>query len=259
LLAHLDAPPQRGRQRREGRRHDIGEDAGALAPAGDQQPERPVRRGRVVAGAAQGCDGGPNRVADAGDTARTVAGDAFGLGERRGDCRGAPGEQPVGAAEHRILLVQHAGDAEPPARHQRRHRRVAAEADGGSGPDAAQETRRLYHRADQPEHGEPARHGAAHAGAADCDGVSFDAPEHVAEGGAPPIRHEDKTTATRLQLGRKGLCREHVAASSACCEENGRVERRRSQNPYPSALRRSRVSASTMPSPTAVAIVDEPP
>ena len=89
--------------------------------------------------------------------------------------------------------------------------------------------------------------------------MSFDAPQYVAEGGAPPIRHENKTAAACFQLGRKGLGRKHVAASSACCEENGRVGRRRSQGAYPSPFRRSRVSASTIPRPIAVAIVDEPP
>ena len=89
--------------------------------------------------------------------------------------------------------------------------------------------------------------------------MSFDAPENVAEGGAPPIRHENKTTATGFQLCCQSLGWKHVAASSACCEEYGRVGRRRSQNANPSLFRRSRVSASTMPRPTAVAIVDEPP
>ena len=169
-------------------------------------------------------------VTHVGDESRAMAWDALGLGEGRGDRRCTAGQHPVGAAEHRVLLVQHAGNAEPPARHQRRHRRVAAEAHSGGRANPAKHARRLHDRTRQTEHGHDARQGPAHARAAGRNGVSFDAPEYVAEGGAPPIRHENKTTATCFQLCREGLCRKHMAASSACCEENGRVGRRRSQS-----------------------------
>ena len=259
LLGHFDALLEVARQRRDGGRHDLGEDVGALAAAGNQQVERPARRRRIEPDPAQRRDRGADGVAHIGNETCAIAGDECGLGKGRGNRRGTAGEHPVGAAEHRVLLVQQARNAEPPAGHERRHRRVAAEAHGGGRPDLAQNAHRMHHRDGQPEHGDAARHGPAHARTPGRDGVSFDAPENVAEGDAPPIRHKDKTAATRFQLGREGLCREHVAASTACCEENGRVGRRRSQSMYPSEFRRSRVSASTIPRPTAVAIVDEPP
>ena len=184
---------------------------------------------------------------------RSVSGNDVAIAEARAS------QHPVGPAEDRVLLVQHARNAEPAARHQRRHRGVAAEAHGSGRSNPPQHAGRLHDRTHEPENGDAARQGPAHARAAGCDGMSFNAPKNVAKGDAPPIRHENKTTATCLQLCREGFSRKHVAASSACCEKNGRVGSRRSQSTYPSLLRRSRVSASTMPRPIAVAIVDEPP
>ena len=126
-----------------GRRHDLGEDAGALAPARDPAGgTRPVRCGwgRTAYPAAPrwrrapGCPRGVTRPARLSGI-RSVSGKDVAIADaRRASIR-------FGAAEYRILLVQHARNAEPPARHQRRHRRVAAEADGGGRANPAQHAR----------------------------------------------------------------------------------------------------------------------
>ena len=60
------------------------------------------------------------------------------LRERRRDARDTRREQAIGAAHQRVLLMQHGGDAPPRRGEHRRHGRIAAEADGDGGLQAAQ-------------------------------------------------------------------------------------------------------------------------
>ena len=68
-----------------------------------------------------------------------------GLGEAGGDPRDAPRQQPVGAAEHGVLLVDHGREAELRRRQHRRHRGIAAEPDHRRrGRRRAQQAARLH-------------------------------------------------------------------------------------------------------------------
>ena len=132
------ARAQLGRQRARRRRHDIGEDPRALAAAQHQDPE-PVRR-RRSGGTASGA-----RIA--GRTGLPVctlrspgrAGTSAVACEAGGDGRARRGQQPVGAAEHGVLLVDRGRNAELVRRQHRRDRGIAAEADHRRRAEPAQQ------------------------------------------------------------------------------------------------------------------------
>src|SRR5438128_2440945 len=75
---------------------------------------------------------GPFGSGDANGTAAAVRIAIEHARKRGGNCVDAAGEKAVGATEHGIGVVNDAGHAEQPCRHQRRQRRIAAEADHGS-------------------------------------------------------------------------------------------------------------------------------
>jgi hypothetical protein len=68
-----------------------------------------------------------------------------------------PEQHPVCRPDHRILLVHHERQARETSGHQRRHRRIAAEADDDVGPDSPQQCARHLHAArygpHEPQHG----------------------------------------------------------------------------------------------------------
>ena len=136
--AHLAAHALR--QRRDRRRHRIGQEAGALAAADDEQAERIVGGARRIGGPGRLARRRPDRVAGLHHLALVTAADA---GHAGGDGADARGEEAVGAAEHGVLLVDDGRHPGPGRRQHRRHGRVAAEADRGVGIEAPHQSPRL--------------------------------------------------------------------------------------------------------------------
>ena len=119
------------------RRHDLGHDMRALAAAEHDQPQRRAGRRRGVS-----AGGGRDHL-----RAHRIAGEAdlglqtrIEIGERveaGGNGRDARRQEAIGAAHDAVLLVQHRRHGTHARRQQRRHGRVAAEADHHGGTNAS--------------------------------------------------------------------------------------------------------------------------
>ncbi len=116
-------------------RHDIGHDAGALAAAENQQPQRiAVRRIRRRRG---GNDRRPHRIAGQRRLGGRRRSAAEHVGKRGGDRGHARRQEPVGPPDHRVGVMNQARHAAPGRRQHRRNGRIAAEADDGGGLEPA--------------------------------------------------------------------------------------------------------------------------
>ena len=218
---------------------------------------------------AHGGDPGTHRHAGAHDLARGFHGQAFDGREGRRDAPHTAGQQPVGAAQHRVLFVDggaHAGEA---GGEHGRHRGVAAEADHGIRCQALQQGPCLQ--------GAPGQfRGAAQAGddtlsgdGPGTDTVGLDGAEVAAQVAAPAVGDQGQADTAPGQLGGQGLGREHVPAGAAGGQHHqvrprGRHPNaprwaRTCMNSCPCMLARWRVSARTMPMAKAMATVDDPP
>ena len=131
LLAGLldDGQPraQRRIERLDRGGHHIGHDARALAAAENKKPQ-PIGHRRIGRGSG-GDDRGPHRIAGQrrlGGKPRLIAKH---VRKGRGDGGHARRQQPVGAADHGIRVMDDGRHAAPSRRQNRRQRRIAAEAD----------------------------------------------------------------------------------------------------------------------------------
>src|SRR6516165_3959090 len=109
LRAYLLADPQHLaqplRQRFQSRRHNLAQDARPLTAAHDQQLDRPARSGYLVAYIANRHDGLPHGIAGMDGTDAVGKAQTCRWGKTGGDHPCARRQQPVGAAEHGVLLV----------------------------------------------------------------------------------------------------------------------------------------------------------
>ena len=238
--------------------HDPPEEPRPLAAADHHEPHRPVAGldiGRVELRQHRG----PHRVAD-------VQAPRPRRQRRRpgaaGDHLDPRREAAVDPPEHAVLLVDQPRDLQGPRRQHRRQRRVAAEArdhrrtvaahrhqrPGGAGGDRERGRHPLDRRAlrEGGGRGRPPLHRVREAA-----GVA----------GAAGVGGERHPPAVRQHLLGQRLRREHVPAGAA----GGDDEVRRVQRAGPpnmssiSCCGRFRVSASSVPSPSAAAISDDPP
>ena len=124
------------RQKRQRRRHDVGHDPRPLRTAGDENVQAPpdlfgIRKRR------RGDDRGAHRIAGDPDFGLDRAIDPL-QGKAAGDAVDAGAQKPVGPAHHRVLLMQDARNSQEPGGEERRHGRIAAEADDRPRPDGSQ-------------------------------------------------------------------------------------------------------------------------
>ncbi len=142
LLRENQSVPQRRLQTLDRTRHDIGHHACALAAADHQQTQRAGRFGGDEFHRRCREDRRTHRRADGGGFSRKLW-VAVEHAWQRGRDRGYPARQKaVGAAEHRIGLVNDAGHAEQPRRQQRRQCRISAKTDHGRRSQPAHQVER---------------------------------------------------------------------------------------------------------------------
>jgi len=99
LLADPQNAAEFGRQCRQGRRHNLGEDARALAAAEDQQLDGLSGFGRGIGGCCGGKDRRADRVAGIDRAAAIGGAETGGLGKTGCDAGDARRQQAIGAAE----------------------------------------------------------------------------------------------------------------------------------------------------------------
>lgn len=143
------------RKQRDGPRHGIGEELGALAAAEHQQAERLLAGRRRVRRLGRLQHRRPDRIACRhslfADGARILRQEATGDGIH------TAGQCPVGAPHHRVLLMDQRRHLAPCRRVERRQGRIAAKADDGIRLDPADDGGGLPHAA--PDFPEGTKHG----------------------------------------------------------------------------------------------------
>ena len=251
LLADPQPRPQIRRQRGQRRRHDLAEHPRALAAAGDQQLDRPAGFGRRITCRADREDRRAHRVAGMHRAGLVGGAQPGGLGKAGGDAAGARRQQPVGAAEHRVLLMDQGRQAELRRRQHRRHRRIAAEPDHRRRHQPPQQAPRLHHPDRQLGQtvSRVQRPAAKLAGAHPVDRH----PRHrLGERVGAAVGQQMHRAAARHQAARDRLGREQMPAGAAGGED---IDRAHGSSP-PSRLR---VKASNIPIPSAKASIDDTP
>ena len=169
LLLHPESRPDRLGQGRQRPGRGLGQDAGALAAAGDHHMDRLSRRGGDERTVVEGADVRPDRIADQTDPRADALRDLLQIGEGRGD-RADVGRQPaICAPQHRVLLVQQSGPPLAQGRQQGRRRGIAAEADHHRRVQPLQRGPGLHHAADDGQAGLRHPEGAAAGGGVERD------------------------------------------------------------------------------------------
>ena len=261
LLHHGQPGAQRHRQPGEGRGHHVAEHPRAERAAQHQQADMALRRGVALAGERR--DGLAHRVAGDGGGGGGRHPGGGGVAQRQHV--GVAAQHPVGAAEHGVLLVQHhAGAAPQRARAQhRRHRGVAAETHQHRGPQPGQDAARLHAAAGERQRrpGGPRQTAPGDAGAGDHEALpSREGGRGLATvhgGGGARVGHQHDPPAAPQQLGGERLGGEEMPAGAAGGDDDRGNDHGRAHSKSP--LCRRRVSASSMPMPTATASAEEPP
>jgi len=209
LLLHAQPFAQGRRQGGEGLRHGLGQNARALAAAGDQHVDRPARGRRCVGPVEQGADVGPDRIADQAHPRLDALRDLPQVRERRRDRADIRTEPAVGAAQHRILLVKQRRPPLTQRRQQGRSRRITAEADDHRRVQPLQRLARLE---------QAARDGHARLGHPDrpAPGGGVQSDPLLGRKGlgvalAPVVGGQHDPPAAPRQLARQRLGREHMA------------------------------------------------
>ena len=190
-------------------------------------------------------------------TVWALVGRADGRSEAQGDGRREAGEQPVGATEHGVLLVQEQGPTEQPRGEASRNRGIAAEAGRRARLQTAADVEALQGAARQRQHA--LQPGGDVAGrAAGGDHVAIDVLGQVARAAA--VGHHGHRLATLEEAAGQGKSREHVPARAAGGDED-RADRLADRIGHGRASSRAprRVSASSMPIVRAMAMSEEPP
>ena len=257
LLDDVQAASQVLRQPADGLGDHVVEGLRALAAAGHQQPQPAIRPGQGIGPAADGEDRRAYRVADDRRLGAVGGGKALDLGEAGGDGLGPGGQEPVGPAEHRVLLVQHHAQAGQAAGQGCRHGGIAAEADDRVGAEALQQAAGLHEPDRQAEQSlEPLERTAA-GDAAGADPMDRHLAQVRAEACAAPVGDELHLAAAGEKLAGQGLGGEHVPARAPRGQHHlGRPGRAHTSPPEPT---RRRVRPSTMPMASETASSEEPP
>jgi hypothetical protein len=257
LLADLQARPQIFREAADRVRNHLVEDACALAAADHQQAKPALAARHRIGPSAQGGDGRAHRVA--GDMQLVPVGlrETRDPVERDGDRPRARRHQPIGTAEHGVLLVQDHAQAAARGGHDRGYRGVATEADHDIGPHFLEQAARLKVAHAQADHALQPFDGAGpgHAGGADV--MSLDLGQFRAESAAAPVGDQGHAQAPGNQFPGQRLGREHVAARAAGRQDHALGSGAgHAGSPVPT---RRRVKPSSMPMPSAMDSSDDPP
>ena len=193
----------------------LGQDAGPLAAAQDQQADRSGLVQEGIGCSLLGGDGGAHRHAGMDQFGDQAGVDVTDLGERGGDARHPAGQQAVGAAQHGVLFVHHRRNSRQRGRDHGRHRGIAAKAHHHGGADTGQQRAGLEHA--ETEFGDTAQlgHRAPAGDAAGGDAVGFQLAQRAAVGGAAPVGDQGQTIAALQQGAGQGLGGEDVAAGTA--------------------------------------------
>ena len=219
LMRHLQPAAEGDGEHREAVGHDLRQHARPLRPAGDEDAEdtvllqqrigfRPQRQHRLA-----------HRIADRMDLRVQPRRQPLGLVIARRDRIDAARDQPVDAAQHRVLLVQRGRDALRERGEQRRQRGIAAEADHGGGLEGSVQLAR--HRAARPHlsRGRQPAQRALHLEAPGGEDVRLDAFEQPRKLHPARVADQRDTMPAPGQLGRQRGGGDHVATGAAGGED----------------------------------------
>ena len=157
LLRERDPPSLVLGEAGDRRGHDLAQHPRTLAAADHQHRERLVRACGPIRRAAQGRDLGPDRIAGDDAPGRGHALGAAGGLEGQGEPGGAARDQPIGATQHRVLLVDQERQAQQGGGEAEGRRGVAAERRDRGRPRPAQDRHALPEAHGQaPEAGDAA-------------------------------------------------------------------------------------------------------
>ena len=177
-------------------------------------------------------------------------------------------EEPVGTAEHRVLVVNDRGDLGARRREHRRHGRIAAEADGRGRLQGADQPARGEHAATEAQ--EPAHQRDRSARQRRRrDDVNRLGRKILAVALHPVVGGEVDAPAACPERDRQCLRREEVSAGTAGAEEDrpGHFRQAMLSAAMSGAMRggtrrgsgRWRVNARSNPMPNATATIEDPP
>ena len=255
LRARLLADPQHFaqplRQGCQSRRYDVAQRPRALTTANYQQLDWPVGFRCLIAGIANRQDRAPHGVSGMYDADAVGEAQAGSRGKTSGDAPGARRQQPIGAAEHGILLVNQGRYSKMGRRQHRRNRRVTTKADDDGRLQSTQQLTRLDHT--KCQFGEPSD------GSTRCatelsrpDTMDFGPRETSGHNIGSPVAREMDSNPTAHQFVRQRLRGEQMATGPTRgqqeCDAHGAVPESR-----------RRVSASIIPMPRPSATKDDPP
>ena len=231
--------------------------ARALAAAEHEQTQR-IGRSPDRASAAAATTAGPHRIAGERRFRGELRLVPQQIGERRGDGDDARRQQPVGAPDHGIGVVDQRRHAAPCRRQHRRHGRIAAEADHRGGLQPADQRPGLddaeTERRGGSGHGDRIAPAQRRAG----DHVNRVVGEARRHSARPGGRSRDERRCRVDQRRRERFGREQMAAGPAGRDQDRRPVRPRPSHRRPAASEhspescacgRSRVSAISMPMP----------
>ena len=221
IAARPKTRAQRGRQRRQRRRHDIAEHARAERAAQHQQAQR-VRR-RHVRHCGERGDRRAHRIA--GDHRRRACRHALGGGEAQRQHVGVARQEPVGAAEHGVLLVQDHRRAMP---HQARRQAPARRTDSRRSPPPPRHACAPGSAAPAPRHppapSPPCRRAATPRPAMPAPlmtNCSRPGEHRALQAARPRIGHQRHAPPARQQFARQRLGREEMPAGAAGRDHDG--------------------------------------
>ena len=232
------------RQGQHRRGHDIGENAGALAAADDEQFEPSVGPLADRSGKAR-----TYRIAG-DDPAGRTGGKAVGILEAQRDDLREPSDMAIGATEDGVLLMHHHRHRTQARRECRRNGGVAAEA----GDRARTKVTHRGKAFEQPLCQREERAGAPHPATARAGGVDLETGHVRGKVAHPaPVGEEGDAVAPAGQLAREGKGRKDMATGAA------RGDDIHAAHAPPPRRTPRRVRARSMPRPTPSASIDEPP
>ena len=257
LLGEADPLPLVRVQKRERRGHDIGHDARALRAAGHQKVQAPPDM-FGIGDRGGGDDRRPHRVAGHAGPGRI---DALEVRKAAGDETDARAQETIGPAHHRILLMQDGRNPDEPRGEQRRHGRIAAEADHGARPDASQLERGGGDAGAQSESSARLGERAGRRGGGGGKGVNSAGGKIAAEFERPAVGRQFDLRAAFGERRRQRRRGEEMSARAAGRKQD------RTRRAHPSiaagcsrsAAGRVRVSAMRKPMPSPSASSEEPP
>ena len=213
LLLHLQATAQGLRQGGQRAGRGLGQDAGALTAACHQHLDGCVVGGGDVSAVEQGADFGAHRRTDDVRPALHPGRRPLQRRKGRGDLVHIGRQNTVGAAQDRVLLMDHGRALRRHRRHQRGRRGIAAEAHHDIGAQPIERRPRLHHpledrhtRLDQAQRPRACRR---------IQRQPFLGRKVLGVLLAPVIGGQHHPPAPRRHLARQGLGREHMAAGAA--------------------------------------------